>query len=302
MGTAGGGGVFVSYRRVESSGFAGRLADRLIDCFGAEQVFMDVQTIEPGVDFAEAISCAVDACVVLVAVIGPGWLAAADERGGRRLDDPDDLVRLEIGAALERGVRVIPVLVEDAVMPRRADLPDSLAGLAQRNALRIRHESFGDDAGRLVAAIERALAAATAAVAHGANSAWSPGNAPVGGADVKEGSGSGWNDPARAARLIGDAERIANSIASESEKARALSVVAAAVAATDPARAARLLGDAERIANSLTDEYKKASALSDVAAAVAATDPERAERIANSIIDQYQQVKALIATVRTLAA
>jgi hypothetical protein len=88
MGTAGGGGVFVSYRRLEGSGFAGRLADRLSDRFGVEQVFMDVQKIEPGMDFAEAISCAVDACVVLVAVIGPGWLAAADERGGGGLMIP----------------------------------------------------------------------------------------------------------------------------------------------------------------------------------------------------------------------
>jgi TIR domain len=158
MGTAGGGGVFVSYRREESGYAAGRLADRLIDRFGVEQVFIDVETIEPGADFAEAISRAVDACLVLVAVIGPGWLAAADEQGGRRLDDPDDLVRLEIGAALARQVRVIPVLVEGAVMPRRTDLPDSLAALARRNAFRIRHESFRDDAGRLVSAIERVLA------------------------------------------------------------------------------------------------------------------------------------------------
>src|SRR5215469_14357730 len=119
MGGAGGGGVFISYRREESSYAAGRLADRLTGRFGAEQVFIDVETIEPGVDFAEAISRAVGACVVLVAVIGPGWLAAADKRGGRRLDDPDDLVRLEIGTALVRGVRVIPVLVEGAVMPGR---------------------------------------------------------------------------------------------------------------------------------------------------------------------------------------
>ena len=112
MSTAGGGGIFVSYRREESGHVAGQLADRLSDRFGAEQVFIDVKSIEPGVDFAEAIFRAIDACTVLVAVIGPGWLRTADERGGRRLDDPDDLVRLEIGAALARGVRVIPVLVE----------------------------------------------------------------------------------------------------------------------------------------------------------------------------------------------
>jgi hypothetical protein len=89
MTIAEGGGIFVSYRRQESSHVAGRLYDRLADRFGENQVFIDVDTIEPGVDFAAEISRAVAACQVLVAVIGPGWLTAADERGGRRLDDPD---------------------------------------------------------------------------------------------------------------------------------------------------------------------------------------------------------------------
>src|SRR5215475_12044590 len=154
-----GGGIFISYRRQETSHLAGRLSDRLADRFGEGQVFIDVDTIGPGVDFAEEISRAVAACRVLLAVIGPNWLSATDERGRRRLDDPDDIVRLEVEAALTRGVRVIPILVEAAVMPRRDDLPESLAGLARRNALLIRHESFRHDAGRLITAIERALAA-----------------------------------------------------------------------------------------------------------------------------------------------
>jgi len=118
-----GGGIFVSYRRRESRDFAGRLYDRLADRFGEGQVFMDVDTIEPGVDFAEEISRAVAACQVLLAIIGPGWLTVTDKRGRRRLDDPDDIVRLEIEAALARDVRVIPILVEGAVMPGRPDLP-----------------------------------------------------------------------------------------------------------------------------------------------------------------------------------
>lgn len=81
------------------------MADHLADRFGKSQVFIDVDTIEPGVDFAEAIFYAVAACKVLLAVIGPGWLTATDERGRRRLDDPDDIVRLEIEAALARDVR-----------------------------------------------------------------------------------------------------------------------------------------------------------------------------------------------------
>jgi chaperonin GroEL len=160
MAAAEGGGIFVSYRRQETSHLAGRLSDRLADRFGEDQVFMDVDTIGPGVDFAQEISRAVAACKVLVAVIGPDWLTATDERGRRRLDDPDDIVRLEVEAALARGVLVVPILVEGAVMPGREDLPESLAGLARRNALSIRHESFRSDAGRLVTAVEQVLAAA----------------------------------------------------------------------------------------------------------------------------------------------
>jgi Tol biopolymer transport system component len=152
-------GIFISYRRQESSGLAGRLSDRLTDRFGEGQVFMDVDSIRPGVDFAEEISRAVAGCQVLLAVIGPSWLTAADQRGRRRLDNPDDLVRLEVEAALDRGVLVIPILVEGAVMPERDDLPGSLAGLARRNALHIRHESFRDDMGHLITAIEQVLAA-----------------------------------------------------------------------------------------------------------------------------------------------
>jgi hypothetical protein len=175
MPEAEGGGIFVSYRRQETSGLAGRLSDRLADRFGEGQVFIDVDAIEPGVDFAEEINRAVAACQVLLAVIGPKWLTATDERGRRRLDDPDDIVRLEIEAALTRNVRVIPILVEGAVMPGRQDLPESLAGLASRNALSMRHESFRYDAGRLVTAIERALdatpGAATVPRASGAHAA-----------------------------------------------------------------------------------------------------------------------------------
>src|SRR5262249_52459051 len=160
MAVAEGGGIFVSYRRQETSHLAGRLSDRLADRFGEGQVFMDVDTMGPGVDFAEEISRAVAACKVLLAVIGPNWLTATDERGRRRLDDPDDIVRVEIEAALARGVLVVPILVEGAVMPGREDLPESLAGLARRHALSIRHESFRSDAGRLVTAIEQVLAKA----------------------------------------------------------------------------------------------------------------------------------------------
>jgi hypothetical protein len=131
----------VSYRRQDGGDAAGRLADRLVDRFGAERGFIDVDAIEPGIGYVETITHAVEACDVLVAVIGPGWLTATDEQR-RRLNDPYDRVRVEVGTALARGVRVIPVLVGSAVMPSKRDLPEDLAELARRNALPIRRESF----------------------------------------------------------------------------------------------------------------------------------------------------------------
>jgi hypothetical protein len=298
MSVAGGGGVFVSYRREDGGDAAGRLADRLVDRFGAERVFIDVDAIEPGMDYVEALTRAVAACDVLVAVIGPRWLTAADEQG-RRLDDPHDWVRVEVGTALARGVRVIPVLVGSAVMPARRDLPEDLTGLARRNALRIRHESFRADAGQLVVVIERVLASA-APVAGTADSTVPRSDAPDGGAGTDAGVRRG--DPVRAGRPFAEAERIANSITDESAKASALRDVAKAVAATDPGRAAWLFGDAERIANSITDESSKATALSGVAAAMAATHPARAEGIANSITNQSAKARALRDVAAAMAA
>jgi tetratricopeptide (TPR) repeat protein len=153
------GGVFISYRRQEASHLAGRLYDRLAARFGEDQVFMDVDSIEPGLDFTEVIAQAVGGCRVLLALIGDRWSTAVDEAGHRRLDDPDDTVRLEVEAALERDIRVIPILVEGAVMPRRQELPESLARLVRRNALRISHESFRQDAARLVQILEHLLSA-----------------------------------------------------------------------------------------------------------------------------------------------
>src|SRR3954454_18329783 len=107
-------GIFISYRREDSIAYAGRLYDRLQAHFGDEQVFMDIDTLRPGEDFVEAIQRTVASCDALVAVIGRSWLMAQDQKGQRRLDDPEDFVRLEIAAALERGIRVIPALVGNA--------------------------------------------------------------------------------------------------------------------------------------------------------------------------------------------
>jgi Sel1 repeat/TIR domain len=151
------GKIFVSYRRDDASYPAGRLYDRISAVFPQSQIFMDVDNLDPGVDFVEAIQASVSSCDVLIAVIGKRWLVSSDEEGRHRLDNPDDFVRLEIATALKRNIRVIPVLVDGALVPRSTELPDDLKPLVRRNALEVSHERFGFDSGRLADAIKRAF-------------------------------------------------------------------------------------------------------------------------------------------------
>ena len=115
--------IFVSYRRDDSEGEAGRLFDDLVGHFGEDSVFMDVAAIEVGRDFRKAIDESIATCGVLLAVIGKEWTDAKNEAGQRRLDDPFDFVRLETASALKRDIPVIPVLVHGAKMPRADQLP-----------------------------------------------------------------------------------------------------------------------------------------------------------------------------------
>jgi hypothetical protein len=118
---------------------------------------MDVDTIELGADFVKELENALAQCVVLIAVIGKNWLAATDQFGGRRLDDPGDFVRLEIERALARNIRVIPILVDGTPMPRVADLPESMAPLVRRNGRQMSHARFGSDVLELVSTLERLI-------------------------------------------------------------------------------------------------------------------------------------------------
>jgi peptidoglycan/xylan/chitin deacetylase (PgdA/CDA1 family) len=149
------GKIFINYRRDDASYPAGRLYDRLSASFPQNQIFIDVDNLDPGVDFVEAIEQSVGSCDVLIAVIGKGWLTSHDQEGQRRLHNPDDFVRIEIATALKRNIRVIPVLVDDASMPRPSDLPDDLKSLLRRNAVEVSHTRFSADSERLIAALER---------------------------------------------------------------------------------------------------------------------------------------------------
>jgi hypothetical protein len=151
------GQIFISYRREDSAAWAGRLSDRLKSHLPSAQIFMDVDNIEPGADFVQTVEDIVSACDVLIAVIGNRWLTSSDRWGRRRLDIPEDLVRLEVATALKRGIRVVPVLVEGAKIPEVGELPDDLKSLVRRNALEIGHTRFNSDSEHLLTAVERAL-------------------------------------------------------------------------------------------------------------------------------------------------
>jgi Tol biopolymer transport system component len=149
------GRIFISYRRDDTAYPAGWLYDRLVKRFGAEQIFKDVDSIELGDDFVAVLTEAVGSTDVLLALIGDKWLTITGEDGGRRLDDPEDFVRLEIEAALAQKVRVIPILVEGAEMPTADELPASLAPLSRRQALELSSSRFTFDSDRLLAVLER---------------------------------------------------------------------------------------------------------------------------------------------------
>ena len=150
-------GIFVCYRRDDSSGHAGHLFENLEKHFGTDKVFMDIDTIEPGEDFVRVIEDAVSSCEILIAIIGRYWLSSAD-KSSRRIDNPNDFVRLEIRTALDLSIPVIPVLVHGARMPTPYELPDDLAKLSHRGAVELSDRRWPHDVEELIAVLERILA------------------------------------------------------------------------------------------------------------------------------------------------
>jgi hypothetical protein len=145
--------IFISYRRDDSLGHTGRLFDRLASHFGPDHVFMDVEAILPGMDFVETIQTVIGRVNVLIVVIGRTWLSS-QINSARRLDDPNDYVRLEIQSALDRKISVIPVLVHGASMPRQRELPEPLAALARRHAIELSDTRWQYDTDRLIAVLD----------------------------------------------------------------------------------------------------------------------------------------------------
>lgn len=145
--------IFLSYRRAESAGHAGRLSDALVQRFGHGTVFLDTEAIAPGADFAELIRGEVVQASVVLVLIGRGWADVVDESGRPRLEDPSDLVRVEVEMALGAPGRVIPVLVQGAAMPVAGQLPDAVAPLARLNAIELTDARWAYDVSRLTAVI-----------------------------------------------------------------------------------------------------------------------------------------------------
>src|SRR5919109_3250094 len=146
--------LFVSYRHDDVPAYSGRLADRLVSRFGEDGIFLDIDAIDPGLDFRIVLRQAIEACDVVLVVIGPGWLEAREPDGSRRLEQPNDYVRLEIEAALDRDIRIIPVLVEGAQMPTANQLPQGLVPLCYRNAVEM-GKNFHTEMAALITKLER---------------------------------------------------------------------------------------------------------------------------------------------------
>jgi uncharacterized RDD family membrane protein YckC len=146
--------IVISYRRQDAPGAAGRLHDSLAAQFGRDNVFLDIDAIRPGVDWVEAIEKTISSSDVVLPLIGPYWLAVTDETGQPRLKDPNDVLRFEIESALKAGLRIIPIQVHGAPMPKPDQLPESLVGLTRRQSIRVDDDDYHEDVKKVVRALE----------------------------------------------------------------------------------------------------------------------------------------------------
>ncbi len=157
------GGVFISYRRSDSAAFSGRIADFFGYHCPDVPVFFDTVAIQPGDNFVDVIRSRLASSSVVLAVMGESWVDAADAKGVRRIDNPQDFVRMELKLALEMGARVIPVLLDNAQMPDESQLPSDIAGLALCNAELVRGAAFQRDAQHLTEYVSKFLSSLPAA-------------------------------------------------------------------------------------------------------------------------------------------
>ncbi len=149
--------IFISYRRSDSAGYAGRLYDYLKNYFGEERIFFDVDTIKPGVDYEQKIKTELDQSEAVLVLIGGQWLRVTGPDGKKRLDQPHDYVRLEVETALAKNIAVIPVLLQGVPMPSGGELPEALVDLSRRNAIKLSDEHWNSDLNLLTANLKHVL-------------------------------------------------------------------------------------------------------------------------------------------------
>ena len=155
------GKIFLSYRRADTAATAGRIYDHLAAKYGKEAVFKDVDSVPPGVDFHEFIEDAIAQSDVVLVLIGQGWLGITDGTGHRRLEYAQDPVRFEIETAMQFEVSIVPLLVDNAEMPKEDQLPSGLQALASRNAIAVRYDpDFEHDMHRMFSAVDYLKSAA----------------------------------------------------------------------------------------------------------------------------------------------
>jgi hypothetical protein len=151
--------IFLCYRREDTQDAAGRLHDRLVNAYGQERVFMDIDSVPLGIDFVEHVTEQIGSCIAVIVMIGKQWHAIKDKKRRRRLDNEDDLVRAEIRAALKQKIPVIPVTVQNAAMPQAEDLPDDIRLLARRNGIDLSATRWTTDVERLIKELDRVMKA-----------------------------------------------------------------------------------------------------------------------------------------------
>jgi hypothetical protein len=149
--------LFLCYRREDTQDAAGRLHDRLADAFGFERVFMDIDIVPLGIDFVDHVAEQISRCSVVIVMMGKQWLSIKDKKRRRRLDNSDDLVRVEIATALKQRIPVIPVVVQNASMPVADDLPEDIRPLARRNGIQLRPEQWKDGVERLLKELDKVM-------------------------------------------------------------------------------------------------------------------------------------------------
>jgi hypothetical protein len=149
--------LFVCYRRDDTQDVTGRLHDRLAETYGFDRVFMDIDSVPLGIDFVDHVAAQISSCAAVVVMIGRQWLKVKDKRRRRRLDNDDDLVRVEIAAALQQKIPVIPVLVQDAEMPAADELPENIRPLARRNGISLSAIRWRTDVERLIKELDRVM-------------------------------------------------------------------------------------------------------------------------------------------------